>query len=56
MGYSLDVVRIPPARFLEIPESWFSQKRFQRDSRVAGFPKSDGIATELSFDKPSAVT
>ena len=30
-------VRIPPARFLDLPEGLFSLKRFQRDDRVAGF-------------------
>ena len=39
MGYSLDVVRIPPARFLGIPERLFPPKRFQRDGGVAGLSK-----------------
>ncbi len=32
-------VRIPPARFLDIPERLFPPKRFQRDSGIAGFSK-----------------
>ena len=32
-------VRIPPARFLDIPERLFSLKRFQRESGIAGFLK-----------------
>jgi hypothetical protein len=33
------VVRIPPARFLDIPESPFYLKSFQRDDWVAGLSK-----------------
>jgi len=32
-------VRIPPARFLDIPERLFPPKWFQEDGGVAGFPK-----------------
>jgi hypothetical protein len=39
MGYTLAVVRIPPARFLDISERLFYLKRFQRDGGVAGLPK-----------------
>ena len=34
----------PASPSLDIPEWLFSLKRFQRDGRLAGFPKSNGIA------------
>jgi len=38
-GLQQFVIRIPPARFLDIPERLFSLKRFQEDGGVAGFSK-----------------
>jgi hypothetical protein len=37
-GLQQFVMRIPPARFLDIAESLFSLKRFQRNGGVAKFP------------------
>ena len=39
MGFKRSWVRIPPARFLDIPKRLFPLKKFQRDGGVAGFPK-----------------
>ena len=53
MGFKRSWVRIPPARFLDLPEILFSLKRFQRDGGVAEFPKErrnrygDGIVSSF---------
>jgi hypothetical protein len=55
MGYRKLGVRIPPARFLDIPERLFPPKRFQRNGGVDGFSKDrrnryeDGIRNDFAI-------
>ena len=57
-GLQQFVVRIPPARVLEIPERFFPARRLQRDGGVAGFPKERGNRYRdiwNNFSRPAAL-